>query len=865
MPDRWFDCDPNRLRRFLEEMPDEDDRAAVAAHLDHCESCRERLEAMAAAGPWWDELRRFAPGRPRADHPWPGREADVPGDPPDFLDPPDADGLLGRFGPYGVIEVVGRGGMGVVLKAFDPSLHRVVAIKVMAPQLAAGAAARRRFTREARAAASVAHDHVVTIHAVDEWKGLPYIVMSYVGGRSLQDRLDRSGPMGPREIVRVAMQVAYGLAAAHAQGLVHRDIKPSNILLENGVERVKITDFGLARSADDASLTKAGDVLGTPQYMSPEQARGEPMDHRSDLFSLGCVMYAMAAGRSPFRAETTMAVLRRVCEDRPRPLRDLNADVPDWLERIVAKLLAKEPADRFRSADEVAVLLERCLAHLQQPKQNPLPYLPEPLPGDRKAGRRRAGRRLLVALLLAGVLSSFGALIIRLRTPEGTLVVEVDDPAAKVRIDGRELVITGLGPNEIRLGTGPHRVTATRGEAGLLDEVVTIVKDGKTVVRVRRESPAAADRRAPSAVATAAPPAAALAKSIPSDPSLPKTPRLIRELEGPKGPMCGVAFLPGRLTALTAILDGNLRIWDIRSAWELYDFRAEGHRPRTLTFVPRGRALTGGEDGSILLWSLPDNGAIRRFAGHQGAVRAISRTRGTRRFASAGEDGTVRLWDLDSGEEVRQFRGHDGGVLALDLTSDGRKLVTAGEDGTVRIWDLETGETVRVLKAGTGALRALAVMPGGAHLAFGGDDRRFYIADMSTGWVAPGIEGHTGPIVALRAAGDWRHVLSLSADGTMRVWDVVRQKERGRIEVPGRATVLDVESHSRLALTGSDDGIARLWLIPLAPGEAGEPTPTEIISPELSPNAAPMRPHEFLKPMLQDERSADGRNRAPAQ
>ena len=486
MPDRWFDCDPNRLRRFLEEMPDEDDRAAVAAHLDRCESCRERLEEMAAAGPWWDELRRFAPGRPRADHPWPGREADLPGDPPDFLDPPDADGLLGRFGPYGVIEVVGRGGMGVVLKAFDPSLHRVVAIKVMAPQLAAGAAARQRFTREARAAASVAHDHVVTTHAVDEWKGLPYFVMSYVGGRSLQDRLDRSGPMGPREIVRVGMQVASGLAAAHAQGLVHRDIKPSNILLENGVERVKITDFGLARSADDASLTKAGDVLGTPQYMSPEQARGEPMDHRSDLFSLGCVMYAMAAGRSPFRAETTMAVLRRVCEDRPRPLRDVNPDIPDWLEGIVAKLLAKEPADRFRSADEVAGLLERCLAHIQQPKHNPLPDLPEPPAGDRRAGRRL----LLITLALAGVLAAFAALVIRIKTPEGTLVVEVDDPSANIQIDGRDLVITGMGPNEIRLRTGQHRVTATRGQAGLLDEEVTIVKDGRTAVRVRREPPA---------------------------------------------------------------------------------------------------------------------------------------------------------------------------------------------------------------------------------------------------------------------------------------------------------------------------------------------------------------------------------------
>ncbi len=444
MADRWLDCDANRLRRFLEKTPDEDEQAAVAAHLDDCASCRERLEAMAAGGSWWAELRRFAPGQTHTHLPIPGQQAHASIEPPDFLDPPDADGFLGRFGPYQVIEVVGRGGMGVVLKAFDPALHRVVAIKVMAPQLAAGAAARQRFTREARAAASVAHDHVVTIHAVDEWKGLPYIVMSYIDGRSLQERLDQSGLMGPREIVRVGMQVAYGLAAAHAQGLVHCDIKPSNILLENGVERVKITDFGLARSADDASVTHSGVVFGTPQYMSPEQARGEPVDHRADLFSLGCVMYAMAAGRSPFRAETTMAVLRRVCDDRPRPLRDLDADVPHWLEGIVAKLLAKEPTDRFRSAAEVAELLERCLAHLQRPKQNPLPDLPEPVAGNGKAGGRWVSRWLL-ALALAGVLAAFGALVIRLQTLEGTLVVEVDDPAASVQIDGQDVVITGMG------------------------------------------------------------------------------------------------------------------------------------------------------------------------------------------------------------------------------------------------------------------------------------------------------------------------------------------------------------------------------------------------------------------------------------
>jgi formylglycine-generating enzyme required for sulfatase activity len=294
------------------------------------------------------------------------------------------------------MEVIGRGGMGVVLKAFDAALHRVVAIKVMAPELATSATARKRFEREARAAAAVSHDHVVTIHAVEEAHGLPYLVMQYVAGVSVQDVLDQSGPLELKQILRIGMQTAAGLAAAHAQGLVHRDIKPANLLLENGVERVKITDFGLARAADDASLTQSGAVAGTPMYMAPEQARGEAVDHRADLFSLGSVLYALCTGRPPFRAESTMGVLRRVCDETPRPIRQINPDIPDYLADLIGRLHAKDPAARFQSAAEVADLLSRHLADVQQPTLVRRPP---------SSGRRHAALAGLAALvvLVAGV------------------------------------------------------------------------------------------------------------------------------------------------------------------------------------------------------------------------------------------------------------------------------------------------------------------------------------------------------------------------------------------------------------------------------------------------------------------------------
>src|SRR5262245_46493 len=208
----------------------------------------------------------------------------------DFLQPSTKPESLGRLAHYEVLEVLGRGGYGIVVRAFDETLQRVVAIKVLAPGVATTSPARKRFLREARAAARVRHDNVVQIYAVEE-QPLPYLVMEYIPGQTLQQHLDRTGPLDVADVLRLGGQIARGLAAAHAQGLIHRDIKPGNILLESGPEsKVKITDFGLARATDDASLTKSGVVSGTPMFMAPEQANGDQLDHRADLFSLGSVL-----------------------------------------------------------------------------------------------------------------------------------------------------------------------------------------------------------------------------------------------------------------------------------------------------------------------------------------------------------------------------------------------------------------------------------------------------------------------------------------------------------------------------------------------------------------------------------------------
>ena len=219
-----------------------------------------------------------------------------------LLGRPNHPEMLGRLGRYDIEKVIGSGGMGIVLKAHDSELNRPIAIKLLAPNLSHVGAARERFAREGRAAAAVVHEHVVAIYNVEADGKLPFLIMQYVAGRSLQMRVDDYGPLAVEEILRIGMQAAAGLAAAHAQGLVHRDVKPSNILLEDTVERAVLTDFGLARAMDDMSLTQTGIIAGTPHYMSPEQATGGPIDARSDLFSLGAVLYFMATGHPPFRA-----------------------------------------------------------------------------------------------------------------------------------------------------------------------------------------------------------------------------------------------------------------------------------------------------------------------------------------------------------------------------------------------------------------------------------------------------------------------------------------------------------------------------------------------------------------------------------
>jgi eukaryotic-like serine/threonine-protein kinase len=432
-------------------------------------------------------------------------------------------GSLGRLGHYEILEVLGRGGFGIVFRAFDESLQRVVAIKVLAPVMALTSPARKRFVREAQSYARINHENVVRVYAVEE-QPLPYVVLEFVSGETLQQRLDRTGPLEAAEVVRLGRQIAEGLAAAHAKGLIHRDVKPANILIEapspptplpqgerGECGRVKITDFGLARAADDASLSQSGFIAGTPMYMAPEQASADALDHRADLFSLGSVLYAMCTGRPPFRAPTTLAVLKRVAEDTPRPIREIIPEAPQWLCDFIARLHAKKPEDRFASAHEAADLLEQHQAPFQRPGSPQTPPAAAPAAFEKKTpqepidaapvlrrprwhARRWAAAAAVLLLLLGGFgftevtgVTDFRGTVIRLFAPEGTLVIEVEDPGVSVKIDGSDMVITGAGVREIRVKPGRYVVEGIKDGKIVSQELVAVAKNGKRVVRVSQE------------------------------------------------------------------------------------------------------------------------------------------------------------------------------------------------------------------------------------------------------------------------------------------------------------------------------------------------------------------------------------------
>ncbi|MFO0902233.1 MAG: serine/threonine-protein kinase [Pirellulales bacterium] len=739
----------------------------------------------------------------------------------DFLEPSRNAKSQGRLAHYEVSEVLGQGGMSVVFRAFDEKLQRAVAIKALAPQLATTDAARSRFVREARAAAAVTHENVIAIYAVEDAGPVPYLVMQYVQGRTLQQKLDAVGPLAVEEIVRIGMQIAAGLAAAHRQGLIHRDIKPANILLEDGEERVRITDFGLARAADDASLTRSGHIAGTPLYMSPEQAEGEAVDARSDLFSLGSVLYALATGHPPFRASTPLAVLKRVSEDAPRAIREVNPAIPAWLENIIARLHAKDPAQRFQTAAELSRRFEKCLAQmragqtpLETPFSNTKPQAGSWLTTSKAA---RAAVTLLAAIAVigagAGVLMRLSPAELPARPPLGTSPQSPPAGWSPPPIPTSEQLAQRPSPLDAwqadDLSTAVWR--ARRVGDSLPAGVAAVLADRRHLVpepnRAHWLSKSNDEQR------LAAPMGEVVLLYDASG-------RLVQRLSGHEGRAFRGDFShDGRYFACGSSL-GELRVWDCRTGETAASFATSLSDLWTTVFSADDRRIVvSGSRGIVEVFEWRDGGSSTLAQFDDGIEQLVFSDDG-RLLAGAGLNGVVRVWSWEKGELVQVLREHDGRVRGAAFSADGKRFAAADEQRVV-VWNVEDWQILRSIESpGGGALgftadgTELAAAPHevGADRPFGAvwwnlDDGakvgRRELPELVRGALFGCVARDGRSVFALSSEVDRPYIVRLSIDEPL-----VKETSTGH---QGLVLTVDVSPDGRWLASGDTNSQAFLW------------------------------------------------------
>ena len=669
------------------------------------------------------------------------------------------------IGRYEIECELGQGGMAAVYLARDPHFGRRVAIKLLPPALQRDPMFRRRFEREARTVAALEHSAIVPVYDFGQEGGASYLVMRYMEGGSLADLLRQHGPLSLEQTTAILWRVASALDLAHNRGIIHRDLKPDNVLFD-GAGEAYLTDFGIVKLATETTTGVTGDfIVGTPAYMSPEQARGEAhLDRRSDVYALGALLFTMLVGHPPYEADTPVGyAVKHVTEPVPSLLR-LRPDLPPALELVLRRALAKNPASRYATAGDLA----RAVASAQSAP------LPAPVPAEEMA---RSGRRWLwavVALLLVFVCS--GAFLVwlsgrvqgRAATPEPLVVVVPTDPLPSVVEAATRITETPSPPATAptptpagllalqpiasnpaaveqlaQLGRGsvhalvllPGERLATGGGSGiwlfdLAGEKAIRQLDAHT--RVVRALAATADGVR---LASGGDDGRILLWDLEAG-------SVASRLEGHQDWVRALAWSPDGALLASGSSDQSVRLWESATGRQTLILDEPAASVRDVSWSADGARLAAGDNnGRVYIWNAADGASLFRLTAHQGIAFAVAWAPDRPLLASAGGDGLIRLWDGERGVELLALRGHRGLVLDVAWSPDGARLASAGQDGTVRVWEVATGNELRRLEGHTGMVLGLVWEPDGRRLISAGEDAACAIGTPPLVKSAPAIPG----------------------------------------------------------------------------------------------------------------------------
>ena len=659
---------------------------------------------------------------------------------------------------YDVEGPLGAGGMGDVFKARHRLMRRVVALKVIRANLMDRAAAVERFQREVRAAAQLSHPNIVTAFDADQAGGNHFLVMEFIEGRRLDRVVAEQGPLPVALACDFVRQAALGLQHAYEHGMTHRDIKPQNLML-TAAGQVKILDFGLAgflraskpagaggapatalpsteatlagpssatpaerppertaeedavtRLADESDeepLTGIGHVMGSPDYVAPEQIRdAHAADIRADIYSLGCTLYHLLAGRPPF-AGTAADKLRAHERKQPRPLSELRRDVPAGLAAVLDHMLAKDPARRYQTPAEVAKALAPFAA---APVRRRWPWIVVAAVVLMLAGGLVLARTELAAILQRIIASNGGPG----QRPQGDEVRRFDAHVAEEGVwgvvfapDGGRAISCGADGyvRQWDIASGKELWACDCQADGQCLRHVAVSPDGRTVLAAGYDHTVRVLDMA--------------------------TGQEMRRFEGHKAKVHGVSFSSDGRLALSAggttcanqVPDNTVWLWEVATGKKIRCFEGHTGWVRTAVFSPDDRyVLSASLDQTVRLWDARNGEEVRRFTGHeQGVLSAVFSPDGRQALSNSG-DGTIRLWDVATGRELHRFRGHTDTVESVVYSADGRRALSAGKDGTVRLWDVATGRELFRAVGHAGAVHTAAFSPDGKYALSGGAD-----------------------------------------------------------------------------------------------------------------------------------------------